>query len=205
MNKLTGFSLLLTAFLMSGCVIRTIPYEVDRVDQEIKGNRGVIMGQVPPVSEPETRKTREMYNIEIELPMGPVETKPEPKKKIDFYKNGNRGYLKNNIPSENKKTTGGKGENVIRLGGSAVSEGPRVLYKKTAQTNDRYRKEKGSGMLVRKEHSTYLVRKGDTLQKISGKMYGTTKKWRKIYEANRGVLKSPKIIRAGQKLIIPEL
>jgi len=51
---------------------------------------------------------------------------------------------------------------------------------------------------------TYVVRKGDTLQKISKKYYGTTKQWRRIYQANRSTLaKGPDKIQIGMKLIIP--
>lgn len=53
------------------------------------------------------------------------------------------------------------------------------------------------------EGKTYVVRKGDTLQKISKKFYGTTKGWRKIFEANRRVLKDPDKLQIGQKLVIP--
>jgi nucleoid-associated protein YgaU len=49
----------------------------------------------------------------------------------------------------------------------------------------------------------YTVKKGDTLQKISKKFYGTTKKWSKIYEANKDTLKGPNKIRPGQTLNIP--
>jgi len=49
----------------------------------------------------------------------------------------------------------------------------------------------------------YTVQKGDTLQKISQKFFGTTKKWYKIYEANRDVLKSPDKIYPGQVINIP--
>ncbi len=51
---------------------------------------------------------------------------------------------------------------------------------------------------------TYKVKSSDTLQKISMKHYGTTKKWKKIYEANRDKLKSPDKIYAGQVLKIPQ-
>jgi len=49
----------------------------------------------------------------------------------------------------------------------------------------------------------YVVEKGDTLQKIAQKMYGTTKEWKKIYDANRDKIKNPDRIRPGQVLIIP--
>lgn len=50
----------------------------------------------------------------------------------------------------------------------------------------------------------YAVQERDTLQKISSKFYGTTKKWQKIYEANRDTLKSPDRVYPGQKLKIPQ-
>jgi nucleoid-associated protein YgaU len=49
----------------------------------------------------------------------------------------------------------------------------------------------------------YTVQKGDTLQKISKKFYGTTKKWKKIYEANTAVLKGPDKVYPGQTINIP--
>ena len=52
--------------------------------------------------------------------------------------------------------------------------------------------------------STYTVVNNDTLEKISQKVYGTTKKWKKIYEANSDKLKGPDRIYAGQVLKIPQ-
>ncbi len=49
--------------------------------------------------------------------------------------------------------------------------------------------------------NTYVVQKGDTLQKISQKTYGTTKKWPAIMKANG--MKDDKI-RVGQKLVLPQ-
>lgn len=49
----------------------------------------------------------------------------------------------------------------------------------------------------------YKVEKGDTLQKISKKFYGTTKKWAKIYEANKDTLKGPDRVYPGQVISIP--
>ncbi len=50
----------------------------------------------------------------------------------------------------------------------------------------------------------YTVEKNDTLQKISQKFYGTTKKWTKIFEANRDTLKTPDRVYPGKVLNIPE-
>lgn len=55
------------------------------------------------------------------------------------------------------------------------------------------------------EFDTYKVKKNDTLQKISQQFYGTTKNWKKIYNANKDRLKSPDKIRPGMDLKVPRL
>lgn len=47
------------------------------------------------------------------------------------------------------------------------------------------------------------VGKGDTLRKISARVYGNEGRWREIYEANRNVLKRPEDVRIGQMLLVP--
>jgi len=49
----------------------------------------------------------------------------------------------------------------------------------------------------------YTVQKDETLQKISHKFFGTTKKWTKIYELNKDTLKSPNKLYPGQVINIP--
>ena len=43
----------------------------------------------------------------------------------------------------------------------------------------------------------YLIKRGDTLVKISRNKYGTSSKWRSIYENNRPMIKNPDLIFAG--------
>lgn len=52
--------------------------------------------------------------------------------------------------------------------------------------------------------ATYKVQKGDTLWKISDKVYGSGKKWAKIYYANKSVIPDPDKLKAGVTLVIPE-
>ena len=54
-------------------------------------------------------------------------------------------------------------------------------------------------------YDTYVVQKGDTLSTIAAKpeMYGKGSHWRRIYDANRNLLKSPDQIRTGMTLNIP--
>lgn len=50
---------------------------------------------------------------------------------------------------------------------------------------------------------TYVVQKGDSLSKIAKERYGNANEWRKIYEANKDVIKDPDLIYPGQTLRIP--
>ncbi len=50
---------------------------------------------------------------------------------------------------------------------------------------------------------TYVVQSGDTLGKISQKLFGTTTKWKKIAESNG--ITNPKHLRVGMTLNVPEL
>lgn len=179
---------------MSGCVIRTYTTEMDRVDQEISGNRGVIMGTPPAVSETEqVKKTRTIYNIEVELPSG-YRTYQEMEDK-ELY--GNRGYIKGSVSPEKEVYVTGSGEgqeSSARFGaGLGSSKMPQIVYG-----------EPSGDTGINSSAEYYVVQKGDTLQKISQKLFGTTQKWEKIYNANKHVLKTPDRIRPGQKLVIPK-
>ncbi len=51
---------------------------------------------------------------------------------------------------------------------------------------------------------TYRVKRGDSLSKIASAVYGDGRRWRKIYDANRSILRGPDHVRIGQILTIPE-
>lgn len=51
---------------------------------------------------------------------------------------------------------------------------------------------------------TYTVQAGDTLSSISTRMYGSSARWRDIYEANRDRLSDPGALKLGQALRIPQ-
>jgi nucleoid-associated protein YgaU len=50
---------------------------------------------------------------------------------------------------------------------------------------------------------TYVVVNGDSLSKIAKREYGDASKWRKIYEANKDLIKDPDLIYPGQELKVP--
>ena len=49
----------------------------------------------------------------------------------------------------------------------------------------------------------YEVVAGDSLSKIAKREYGSANEWRRIFEANKDILKDPDRIFPGQKLKIP--
>ncbi len=54
-------------------------------------------------------------------------------------------------------------------------------------------------------YDTYVVKKGESLWTIAAKpeIYGRATHWRRIFDANRDILKSPDRVRVGMKLKIP--
>ena len=71
----------------------------------------------------------------------------------------------------------------------------------------------GTGVEVRvvqratetEQYRFYTVNKGDSLGAIAIKFYGDVSRYPVIFDANRGILSSPDMIRVGQRLAIPDL
>ena len=78
MKAMTVFVVVVMLFL-SGCV-RTYVFEKERVDQQLTGNRGVLMGEVPQAPKVETPPKRTIIGIDVEIPAF-----PEIKKNVKFY------------------------------------------------------------------------------------------------------------------------
>jgi len=49
----------------------------------------------------------------------------------------------------------------------------------------------------------YTIQKGDTLWKIAQKKCGSGYRWKYLYELNKGKIKDPDKLKAGQKILIP--
>ena len=55
-----------------------------------------------------------------------------------------------------------------------------------------------------KSQKFHIVAKGETLGSISSKYYGSSGKWRKIYDNNRDIIKDPNVLKPGTKLMLPD-
>lgn len=178
MNKRVLFSLLLVSVLMSsGCLVRTYQVTKERVDQDLNaGNRGYLMGQVPAKEMQQERKTTRSNRV-VEIELRPL---------IKFEKKS-RSKAPSGLPQS--------GTDQGITGGSESLPpqdfvGSRVFKETVSTTSVELLEE-------------YTVQKNDTLQKISQKFYGTTKKWIKIYDANKDMMKGPNKIYPGQVINIP--
>jgi nucleoid-associated protein YgaU len=178
---------------VTGCArVTTQVVDKPRVDQGTQGNRGYLVGSGP--AAPSRKLTRQMVQTDVELPtweeMNPWR-KRQPAAAAPIP-------MPAAAPKEPvwEEPVGGpwlmdEPEPVISPIRSKLKPAGKPMIRSKPETS---RVQPGS---------SYTVQKGDTLEKISQRFYGTTKKWRRIYDANRAVLKSPDRVYPGQKLQIP--
>lgn len=162
---------------LSGCVeTRSYTIMKERQDQSLAGNRGYIQGNVPAgvSTEKERRVYREHKVLEVEV-FTPSEMK-KAKAKRNIPAPVTAPSAVEPMPEDKSPAEGVFTERDI----------PRELEETEEITYD-----------------IYVVKKGDTLEKISKEVYGDLKQWKKIYDANKEQLKTPDRIYAGQKLKIP--
>ena len=138
-------------------------------------------------------------------------TKEEPRKDLNIE--GNQGYLSGetkDAPKENRlgdtRTIsvmeiefGPKSIKKPKKEGAAV-ETTEAVTETAAETTEVIRK--AAGIEPIEEVQYYTIQDNDTLQKISYKFYGTTRKWNFLYGANKDVLKSPDRLRPGVEIKI---
>ncbi len=187
-------------FVFSGCLRKVQVVRRERVDQTLAGNRGVLLGPVP--TTPSTAsKTREYIEWDFEVPTYEVQVQvPEWRREsVDKEIWGNRGYL-----------SGSSARSAQAPRVSVPPSTPRPLPPKTPvvspvpETPPKPFWEKlPSRQPKPADFTSYTVQRGDTLGKISTDVYGTSRGWQQIYEANRDLLSDPNRLKPGQTLRIP--
>jgi nucleoid-associated protein YgaU len=181
-GKLFYLSVIIFTFILSGCVVRSYKLTRDRIDQDLAGgNRGIVKGETPP--EPTDRKpTRTTRVVEFEFqPLRKFEKKPAAK------------------PAEKPAPEAG-----IEDTGTAGNRGYITQsYSPPAELTGAPPEMSEKLPMQAAGTQKYTVQKGETLQKISRKFYGTSRKWYDIYKANKDKLKGPDKIYPGQVIDIP--
>jgi nucleoid-associated protein YgaU len=144
-----------------------------------------------------------------------VNTKMVTRERVDqdlSSSSGNRGYLMGTAPAAgDRKTTREYIEVQVEV--PSIEKEDRVTKRPSGTTAPATNYGASSvdetvveeiDAVVEEEFVNYKVQKNDTLQKISMKYFGTTKKWKKIFNANTDILKSPDKLRPGMTIRIPK-
>ena len=164
-----------------GCVkrVNVTPYEKERVDQTAdQGNRGYVQGHLPPTGKTMAPTTREMYEVKVDVP-APAK---KPAKKTAA------------LPAKSAKT--GAAHRIV-LPKEEASSAKKTHAESNSGSKNLPKRKSAPGDAI------YVVQKGDTMEKISQKLFGTPRKWKLIFDLNREVVKNPNKLYPGQKIKIP--
>ena len=167
--------LFLGVILLSGCLVRSYTVQKPRTDLDVQGNRGYLVG-IPKEEVKPSKETRPITVFEVEL--GPH----RPKKGVSLPQ-------KEALPPAEE---------------SMLMESQEEIFEEEVEGESSPYESKRETDAPEKHYVTYKVRKNDTLQKISKKFYGTTKKWLFLYQENKDVIKSPDKIYPGLVIKIPQ-
>lgn len=197
--------------LLSGCAsvrknvnVRGYIEDRPRVDQEMSGNAGYIMGTPKPEDRSDYKTTRRMYVLEVSKEA--TEPKVEEKVITETSATTTSSYVDTtatstsdyddaaveDVSSVSQRSSRPEPQFVIP---SFTDEVPEAPVEPTAMQDV----SSPSGNFV-----DYKVEKDDTLQKISKKFFNTYKKWPAIYEANKDKIKNPDRIKPGITIRIPQ-
>ncbi len=146
-----------------------------------------------------------------------INTKMVTRERVDQDLNssaGNRGYLAGSAPAVGERK-GTKTYIEVQVEAPSIEKENRVPKKSEgapapatnfgASTANQRVSPEVQLIETKEEFTNYTVQKGDTLQKISMKLFGTTKKWKKIFDANKEMLESPDKVRPDMILKIPKI
>ena len=117
--------------------------------------------------------------------------------------------LNNCISTANSALITAENEKEILAAAEETVADSTVIYTDTTQTETQQEIEqadKTAPPAQEKQQVRYhTVISGECLTELAQKYYGSTKYWKKIYNANDAILPNPHIIRAGQELRIPTM
>ncbi len=137
-----------------------------------------------------------------------MQVKEVPRTDLELEGAGNRGYLAGSPPAPGElKTT----RQMVDLNIEVPSSFPGEPRQGMAPGDipppeiELEQAEMPESWTAPTEYSTYVVQEGDSLWSIAGKpdIYGKATQWRRIFDANRDLLKAPSDLKAKMTLKIP--
>ncbi|MBF0532676.1 MAG: LysM peptidoglycan-binding domain-containing protein [Candidatus Omnitrophica bacterium] len=187
-------------FVAGGCAtgkkldVKVYSQDMPRVDQDLEGNHGYVMGTAKDAPANDVKKTRRIYVLDV-------------LKETD------------NVPVSHKQIKEDGATAAITPAGAAAEEpaaqnadaSPAVVIPNLDEVQPLAPKGKSSaGNSARPAalaggEKEYKIEKDDTLQKISKKFFHTYGKWLKIYNANKDVIKDPNRLKPGTMIRIPNI
>ena len=81
-----------------------------------------------------------------------------------------------------------------------VNQAEKILTDITVDSGSQMEKDKA----VKKQPTTIMVKKGESLFKIALRIYGNGNKYLQLYEANKENITDPNILHVGQVLMVPK-
>ncbi len=192
--------------VVSGCAASRInipKYEVKaylqdkpRVDQEISGNAGYLVGKPKKDVNINRKRTRKIFVVEVTErdTVSPylIDMDAASQRKTKKVTNNNVVSSKNNKKHQSK---------VIPVYPSQIQIPS--FDDDMDETNTEEKRQVSLSTNNIGKVVNYKVEKDDTLQKISKKFYGCYSKWPRIYKANKSQIKDPNFLKPGIILKIP--
>lgn len=186
---------------LSGCArVQTHLVEMPRVDQEVAGNQGYLAGTGSSAARPSRKTTRQVVMTDVELMTG-QEIK--------------QGLRRPAAPIKGELGPQGRGWKMPEPAPMQVqvAEAPMPAVEPLAPpspADTMMEMDLPEPMITDSPATTpvpatYVVQPNDTLEKIAKKVYGSYRRWPRIYKANRELIKNPNVLRTGLRLTIPPL
>lgn len=187
--------LIICVFLLSGCLVRTYTVRKPRQYTEVSGNQGYLSGE--PSGEPQAKEshltdTRPVTIFEVET--GPHQT-------ADKASTAPAKRASGAVPTYRLRESLDVEQDAGHVELSEIDIDAEIAQDEGVVE----RIELGNLDEPAQDYQVYTVQKNDTLQRISQKFYGTTRKWQIIYEENKSVIKNPDKVYPGMKIQIPVL
>ena len=186
-------ALLIAVLLISGCVT-VKPVTCQRVDQEVSGNQGFLMGDGDGRESKDKKTTKTFIKVDIDLSRFGAQTVMTEKYSSESEKSDDLKKTASDKPGDYNK---GYFEATRGEQPEAADDMSCVIVEEVEEIDIM--------PVVEPTYDYYTVKKGETLWDISGRpeVYGNSSKWKIIFEANKDKIKKPSLIKPGMKLKIP--